>query len=100
MSSGSLGENKYFNKLLVNRLEVNNIKPEEIKIDTLLDTKIDNLDYVGINMHPCEYCKTNKGVHFHSVNPNSKQYDNYINDEHMCDYCKHNPGKLHIHYKN
>ena len=39
--------------------------------DNYLDIKIDNLLYTGINMAPCQYCKNNKGYHYHHIDKNT-----------------------------
>ena len=51
----------------------------------------------GVNMHPCDICKTEKGVHYHSFHPTAKAHPNWENDRHMCPACKTSPGDLHVH---
>ena len=76
---------------------LSNEDKNEIKYN-FLDANINDLNYVGINMKPCEYCIHNKGIHYHNVNLNYNSIGyNYIDNKHMCKICKENPGKLHIH---
>jgi hypothetical protein len=87
-------DKEHYNKLMVNDLNVDNKNYNR----DFLNTKIPNLEYVGINMKPCEHCKKNNGVHYHNINLDSKSIgDNWKDDKHMCKLCKDNQGKLHIH---
>ena len=84
----ALGHTIYniYNECLTNKWEITNInKP------------LNGLEYVGINMKPCEYCKTVEGQHYHDLNKNTP-YDNWIDNKHMCELCKENPGAIHFHY--
>lgn len=65
--------------------------------DILIKNKpIKNLEYVGINMKPCEYCKTNIGYHYHDLDKKIIGA-NWDNNKHMCEYCKEHPGGIHFH---
>ena len=104
MSSTSLLKSEYKNKCEYNKLKAVEVKTDNMQTNNLttsdnyLDIYIDNLSYIGINMAPCEYCKNNKGYHYHNIDKNiSSKGDNYIDNKHMCMICMKNPGKLHIH---
>ena len=51
----------------------------------------------GVNKHPCDICKTERGVHYHTLSATAKAHPNWENDRHMCSVCTANPGELHIH---
>lgn len=101
MSSSILLNNEYKNKAQYNKLHVEKIKTDNLFVDNnFLDKHIENLEYVGINMKPCEYCKNFKGIHYHNIDKNYLSIgDNYIDNKHACLICKENKGKLHIHLK-
>jgi len=102
--------NDYKERAIYDRLYVNNLKSQNVAIrgnenNSLppklinMDVPINDLIYVGINMKPCEYCKTNIGYHYHDLNKTTK-WDNWIDNKHVCKYCKENPGAIHIHTNN
>lgn len=53
--------------------------------------------YIGLNMH-CEFCKVNRGHHFHYILPTT--FDSKLNiasSGKHCEVCMDYPGQPHLH---
>ena len=103
MASSKIISNQYKEKAYYNRLQTISLKSGNLYVNNLKSNLLDinkplnKLQYVGINMKPCEYCKTIKGKHYHDLDK-KEPYDNWIDNKHMCKFCEDNPGAIHFHY--
>ena len=103
MASSKTISNEYKERANYNRLQTIDLKTQYLSVNNLppnllnINKPLNGLEYVGINMKPCEYCKTVEGQHYHDLNKNTP-YDNWIDNKHMCELCKENPGAIHFHY--
>lgn len=53
--------------------------------------------YIGLNMH-CNFCKVNRGHHFHYILPNTfKSKLNIASSGRHCDLCMDYPNQPHLH---
>lgn len=108
MASSRTISNEYKERAYYNRLQTINLKTQYLSLENNnnnnlppnllnINKPLNKLEYVGINMKPCEFCKTIEGKHYHDLDKNSA-YDNWIDNKHMCEYCKENPGAIHFHF--
>lgn len=103
MASSKTISNEYKERASYNRLQTISLKTENLSVNNLppnllnINKPLNGLEYVGINMKPCEYCKTVEGQHYHDLDKNTP-YDNWIDNKHMCKFCKDNPGAIHFHF--
>jgi hypothetical protein len=105
MASSKTISNEYKERANYNRLQTIALKTQHLSVNNLppnllnINKPLNGLEYVGINMKPCEYCKTVEGQHYHDLDRNTS-YDNWIDNKHMCKFCKENPGAIHFHFHN